>query len=557
MKRSLQVCIIVRFPTASSQELVSSLERCLDALPAETVPLYWSLPHHALLKESSSRAAKVASRLRERGEDGLLPAGFAGAYHPLLTADELAGELRWWRDNPWGEAAAELSNREPEALFPLAPDLLRETALRRYGDAKRLLVAALRAKRLYLLEGDSVEALPLLAPTRPEAKHIARQLKRLYRSEEEDRLAILLDGTEAAPAHLEALLRALQVVRKGRPSILVTGLEELNKRPSPASTQPASLISQIEGVPTDPLSRYYQATAAHLRRTKNHGGEELTRRRLERLSAHDLDEKRRLVADASRVTPPERSIVADMFGEIALAEADFSALFIEGRIRGLRQGQRELLVGKPAASRLVRGARPLEFQTVGAYSFEEPRERGLRTILRLDGEETVSPGTIVVDYAFAEGRSDLKVTLYATYPELSGGDWVDEYALLEMPLFALGARDEVEIEGQYPDGERYELRLHASERPLQLFGTRFRFRGQSGAVSLEFPTPQGGLPEVVPVRFRPEGHGFLFCINPHGSYLGAPSEAFSGLSEQLEFSMNGEAAGAEDDRKSLPTAKSR
>lgn len=556
MKSTLQIVIIFRFATSSSVQLVSSLERCLDSLTdAETLPLHWSFPLHFLLKDSSARAERVVTRLRERVSDRLVPTGFSGAYHTLLNIDELANEVQWSTSNPWGEDTATVFGVEPSALFPPSIDLLRSPTRRIYRESPSMLVAAEAEDRLFIFSCDAFHALPAPKTATLDARAIVGEMKHFYRSAGFDTIALVLDGVKATGEKLSRLMRAVVETHGKRANFSVVRLDEVVQHLPTPDTDLQSIFPRIQTIPTDPSSRLFRATVSDLKRARNRKKEDLTKRRLERLSAFDLDEDRALLKKDEKDQLPPRTIIADMYGEVALSEADLSVHFSRGRITGLRSGGTEILPGRPAESRIVCGGRSLEFTTTGAFSFEEDTCRGLRMTQKLDTEEVVTAGQVTIDYSFEDGSPDLQVAVAVAYPELKNVEWINEYALLEIPLFLVAAEEEVSVEGEYLDGERYSIELRPGPEPLQLCGNLFRFSSTVGTVRLGYPSKRNAMPEVLPVRFRPIGESFLFLINPRGGYSRSRAAAFTGVSERFLLTINAEGPlGENSGRKSLSTS---
>lgn len=559
MKRTLRTVIIFRFTTSSSAQLISSLERCLDSVAdAEAPPLHWSFPLHFLLKDSSVRADRLVERLRERPDDRLIPTGFSGAYHSLLSIDELSNEVRWSMNNPWGEDTETGFGVSPVALFPSSIDLLRMTTRRIYREAPGMLVASEAGDRLFIFDRDTYHALPVPKTATNDIRAIVRQLKRHYRGTGSETVALVVDGVRISAENLSELVRAISETARKRRNFSVVRVDEATQHLPAAEVNLQSIFSDIETIPTDPSSRIYRATAGDLKRVKRRNVADLTKRRLERLAPFDLEENQVLRKTETKSRLPSRTIIADMYGEVTLSEADLSVRFSHGRLTGLRCGDIEMLPGLPAESRMIWRERSLEFTTMGAFSFEEERCRGLRTSQKLDGVDVVTPGQVTIDYSFADGRRDLQVAVEVSYPELRNVEWIDEYALLELPLFQVEADEEVRVEGEYPDGERYDMGLRPGARPVQLCGNLFRFSSRFGLVRLGFPSREGSIPEVLPVRFRPIGERFLFLINPRGGYSRARTAAFTGVREHFLLTIDAEVlAGDDSGRKSLSTSDRR
>jgi hypothetical protein len=525
---------------------VAAIERCLDALPpADELVLNWSYPLHTLLKDSSVRADHVAERLRKREGDGQIPIGYSGAYHILLSAEELKREIQWTEKNPWSEDLKTLFGSSLDTIFPLGVDLIREPLRRTYRGGPKLLIADRTGTAVFIGNGESFQSIPALSTSRFENRHLSRALLRYYRRAAYKSVVVLLDGLALSSERTESIMKSFIDLRVTKPKFKAVRLTEVIRELSGDRRECESIRYRLEMIPTDPVSRKYRLSAARAKRGRHRGTDDLTIRRFERLTVVDpVEDKAAVNNDEPRAK--ERTVVADMSGEVTLNESRLRVRFLQGRMIGILIGQYEILSGLPASSRFVRGERLLEFSTVSAFSFEDDRDRGLRVVQRLDGDDLATPGRIITDYYFRDGREELFISITASYPEFKSADDIDIYSLLELPLFSVGSEETIEVKGEYPDGVQYSLTLRPDPAPILLCGVSFRFVSGPRVFRLSFESRHGAPPEILPVRFKTKGADHHLWINPCGSYTKSPAASFAGMQEQFHLSINADKVAEND-----------
>ena len=536
MKRSLAVSIILRFPIAASVQLVALLERSLDAVEsAGEVAVNWNYPLHFLFSDSSSRADNVIERLKARTTDLHLPMGYTGAFHPLLAADELKRELRWMEKNGWHEDMQTVFDTRPEAFFPACVDLTREPIRKIYQESPPLLVHDSTRELIHIGDGTEFRGHLAIEASRVEPRSLSKQLARRHRKEPFRTTVVIIDQTTCSPDHTEQLLRAIADLKQARSAFSVVPITELSES---EEESPVPIDGQrLTELPNDPISRRLRASLATMPKGRKRGADDLIRRRLERLTVIDVESAKGLLGAEELAKISDRTLVADMSGEITLTEGRLSARFEGGRLNGILDGTSEIVTGAAATARMVRGEQIHEYTTISAFSFDDRNSRGLRVLLGVSGPELSAAGQIVADYFFEEGKEPLSISLRVSHPEFKDDATITEYSLFELPLFLVDRQRPVEVEGQYPDGDRYTLHLTPTPGELLLFGNNFRFTCGDREFVLGFACPTGAPPEVLPVRFRSAGEALLLSINPFGSYLPSPVSAFAGREEQLELTV--------------------
>ncbi|HUX22158.1 MAG TPA: hypothetical protein VMW69_13030, partial [Spirochaetia bacterium] len=295
MKKALTVSIILRFPTANSVRLVASIERSLDAAEdISQIALNWNYPLHTLFSDSSSRAESVINRLKERGADRQIPMGFSGAYHGLLSPEELKKELEWALKNPWGEDMKTNFRLDPDAIFPSSVDLVRPALRRLYTGHPPLLVEDRNGESLYFGDAGGFNAVPSIDATFLDPKMLSKCLLRYYRKEPCTSVVVVVDAVRLDAEETSALLAGLTALAESKPSFEVAPigslLAQLAERASRIDAD--MVVPRIRAIPTDPVSRLSRSSVVELKKGRRRGADDLTRRRLERLTLLDIEESK-------------------------------------------------------------------------------------------------------------------------------------------------------------------------------------------------------------------------------------------------------------------------
>lgn len=542
MKRSLDLLLVFRFLTTNSTRLVSSLEECLDLLERifeDPIPAHWSFAPRWLLSEASSRRSRLLERLKARQADMIVPLGYTGAYHPLLTLKDLENELKWAWTNPWKEGIEDQLGWKPEAMTTPAADLLRVSAREIYAASPFHLLLGADGNSVARLGGNLAAAPSSIALTNLSARRLAKALKAAYGEADVDHCFLIIDPIETDASRTEAALRLAARLAGARRSMRFASLREteLSDGAEGVDGFPATVW-----IPTDPTTRMARRRAPEGAALGRRSGTEASRRRLERLAPIDLSEGTPGVA-GERLRPRERTLVADMTGDISLGEGPVEVRFSNGNFAGFDREGTPLLARAASRSYCAFGGCEAPFGVVSAFSFEDEACRGLRVVQGLAGERVVTPGRLVVDFFFHEECEELLASVQILYPQFAHAEYVDRYALLEIPLFELGPGSAVEIEGEYPRGERYAHSVTKMLPPFQLPGRSFLFRTDRAEFRITFPSLEQDQVELLPVRIEQTDRGFTLWINPRGSYARVQASALSGMEEQFSLSLTADAPG--------------
>ncbi len=542
MKGNGRLFLILRLAGTDSDRILSAIERCLDLLaeaPAGALPVHWNFPVFPLFTGSEPSATRALRRILDRPGDMLVPMGYSGAPHHLLSAEELACDIAWAAKNPFSTGLETKLGARLELLVPAAADLIRASSRARYAAGPPILAADPAGDRAILLSAGRVFAcptLPLGFPKAPPVRSFLALLRRFRRRLGGESGLVIADPLALAGDPIEALvLAAIKTGSRGgvfaslrdHPALgPAQALVDAARRGATGGGLDLDSLIGVAGVPLDPSSR--RARLPSRRPARKRRSAQATRERLELLAA----------AERAGSEEPDGGdsgnpvLLFDMQGEVVLDEGDLQASFSGGRLAGLRRAGRGLLVGRPSRAFIARSGRERAFSVVSAFSFEGPGTRGLRTTFRAPGE---AGGRIVTDLFFADGFPRLVAGVTVRYPDLDDGGWVDSYAPIEMPLFALAASERVEIAGWYPDGEAYSLGLPAEERSLVLPGCRFLLSKGDTSVLIAFPADEAGPLELLPLRLRECEDGLVLFASPHGSYAPTQAARLAGMEEHFTF----------------------
>jgi hypothetical protein len=516
------------------------------------LPLHWNLPLAPLAAAGSRPAAELGARIRARVKaqaDAVLPAGFRGAPHPLLQAEELERELAWCRRNPWLPGAKSLLGQEPVHLLPLVPDLLREQAGGLYSrrgflsvgvalplqEARRLLFARRGCYRFLLARAPDRAAVYscLLPPPGMDPVRLAGLLDGLGVGQQP--LFLLLElGAEAAGPRLEPLVQALaarydlQALSLARDPLFPEG-EAAGEPPY----DPAALMSAF-----DPLElnspRVLEATAraAALRGRRRRRTEADLRAVVEAVAGPPRGAAR----NRERARPsPEQVLIASMAGSVSLDGPRYAATFDDGRFTGLRLDGTQVLAGLPARSYLMVKGKIKELQTESAFSFEREQESGLRSVLKTRLPDTDGDIRLQTDAYFRD--QELEMDFLLSFPVFPPETVLERLAPFELVLFALGRQEQAQVSSDLGGGLVHRQTLGAEPACRLLYGTRFLLSSlPAGGPALTLAARDAGAgPLVLPLCVRRERGRCLLLANPLGSYSPAPAAAYSGRTESFSL----------------------
>ena len=583
MKRLGQLFFIASYPDAHAARVVSAVEHSLRALegePSDLLPVHWNFAAYPFLADGSVRVGKLIDRMLERTADMILPMGYSGAYQHLLFREELDRELAWVGTNPFGSGFATVLGIQPEVYFPHAADFLRTSSIAAWREHTPVLLADSKRGEMLLRRDGRDATFPLLwiepgwerrswlsnsrLSISSSVASLLRQLRHFTAISLHSAGFVVGDMTAMEPDQITALFGALFRLQRAHGAGLFARLREylphlepkaaVPREPSggDVAARPFDLLAAAGLIPTDPAARMVRrevessrsfGAPARRRPVSRSAEDREVRRRLERLAPVDP-----LEVALSHTAPPhrrdqERTLIADMLGEVLLDEGDFAVRFSSGRLTGLSRGGRELLANLPSRSYLAVGRREIPFSVVNAFSIEGEHVRGLRVSCQATDPEFVHPGAITQDFLLVQDFRQLVVSLTVRYPELQPQLYVDACAAMEIPLFRLEEGDEIAVEAGYPDGEEYRLRIAPTAGTLALPGSRFRITRGEASFLLALPDGESSTIDVLPLVITLEERGHLLSVSPRGFYGRTAANRLAGIEEHFTLFLDADLRG--------------
>jgi hypothetical protein len=410
-----------------------------------TAPVCWNFPALPQDGRSRTRAAFLKALTRRIGDAGdvVLPMGFAGACHPLLSLDELEKELAWGVKNPWSTGVTDAFGVQPTILVPRMPDLGRPKAVeayRRHGFAKIGFASdeSLRFSR----HPAGVDLFPFIRVPVAEVK----PSRRLFPPKGD--LFVMLDLTGlSSPRQLEALFgQAIDPLLPVASAALLASAGPA--KPAPARDggtrfdcglfPPAQVRDALEAVA--PLARKRRKRAEEYQEIlstlspgalRDHGGESGS-------------------GGEARGPREARLPVAHMLGEVTLAGSDFDVKLAGGRFCGIVRRGEALLPARPARSYIRVAGRTLSFRTKSSFSFESDAGTGLREELVLDSP-AAKGASLDIEYTFRDDSPLLTILADVRYPRPEADGMIEEFTPFSIALTE-SRTGCARVEASAPDG---------------------------------------------------------------------------------------------------------
>ncbi len=467
-----KVLLGIRWDASSWEQAPRLVDRVLQSF--RDVPLHWVLPS---LPCDGSRQPRVVSVLRRRLDAGdvLLSAGFSGAFHPLLSPNELEREVAWGIHNPWSTGLGQALGARPVAMVPWWADLDRPEAARIYlkhglgtvgvsGD-RSFAFAAANGLRVF-----PCVRYPRLGASKGSETALGWRVRGLLLRHSKLFVLVDLDRISREPESSERVLESLARLLLGsrRPFARLPDHDrEAGGEPTPTRGEPVS---------TGELRRRLDM-AAHLRSKKRPSSAD-TRTLLSVLAPCSP------VPDPAPYAPPrlsERGLIAHMQGEAILSGRRFDLGLAGGRFCGLRDRGGPLTPPRPVASWLRVGRKLVRFRGQTAFSFEDSAEVGLREELVL---ESGGQGSIVVDYAFRGDDPRLWIEGTVTLGDIGPAVTVEESALFALTIAEVGRGAGAVVEVETPDGSRRTCPISSASGWQLLAGSAFRVPTHRGTAVL-------------------------------------------------------------------------
>ncbi|MBN1685647.1 MAG: hypothetical protein JW852_03285, partial [Spirochaetales bacterium] len=523
------------------------------------IPVHWCFPACVFDDENGIEPQfdRMLKRRQALGTDMLLPRGYSAAPHTHLLRNDILRDLQWAIHNPWHPGAREMYADKLPVIFPANPDWSRENTREIYTTwADRLLlelVDAATGGACYVLRYPK-ETPRLLAVHRvPDCisdrrNSVKKAVQRLKRSAFP--LALHITAAETDPPgrvseQLDGLLSLLPAAAFGSIDELPaqSSREEPKWRTVPVPCTPADLKRlQENGYGRTEISA--SSRSLQTRKRSSVPARAITRQRLRALAPGESDKAER-DRDAGDIGIIERTLIADMSGEISLCDGDVCARFEEGRLSSVFRGEQAVICEKPVSSYYMIENLRCEFTNHGAFSFESEHVHGLRTSQTIRGSGIVQEGRVVRDYFFIEDEPGLFISTVYVFPVFEQGVLVQKWAPFELPLFGYHPDEEIAVESKAPDGERSVVELTDSAGCFCVAGNAFRLKKGNHVVDITYPEDDSGVFRQLPVRIEKNGRKAHVSITPEGCYAPVPGKRFSGFAVHSVFTIDVQTGGSE------------
>ena len=231
----------------------------------------------------------------------------------------------------------------------------------------------------------------------------------------------------------------------------------------------------------------------------------------------------------------ERSLTANMTGQVRLAGIPFDLQFNKGYLKKISRDGETLLDKFEGRSYFRTDSETLEFRNESAFAFESDPEYGLRT-LQVPKRRT-GGRRIITDYIFNRETEECLITAFIEYPDFADGSIVTDSAPFEL-RFRLEDR---ELSVGASGGKK---RTVESEEETGFFieGKSFEIEAGGAVIELRFRSEYRGQrftePDKLEVKTETNRRRRYLLVNPGGSYTPAPADYYSGAREQICLQLN-------------------
>jgi hypothetical protein len=464
VRKELTLFIGVRWRQSLREDIAKRTESFLETLTRsgleKGMPLHWNLPNTPYLEKKNPQLDGIITEIKLRlssRNDCIIPMGYSGAAHPLLTARELEKELEWGISNSWKTGIVEQFKVRPHILIPGVPDPLRADLVKVYKKTGFTLIglpADDAAQKTYgfgpWLCHEPVEYF-LYQELKAAGKTAGDPLPFGY-PKQAPYLFILLDlAQEDIHQRFEEFIRRVSrrfhvrygSLKKDKPS-RPKKQPELHPTPHPALT-------------CNPLGRVYLNSATTLR-GKEKKTDTDTRNILKLVSFNnwDLDAKKISLLDSARNKSflHPRVISAHMPGDVTLPGTHFNAVFSEGKLHSLVKAGKNYLTGAYPRSLAGTARMTCKYTTGSVFSFEDENSRGLLEKSTCSLPAPAGESTIIREYYFVDDFPYLIITMEVTYTNLPPAAGIVRLVPFELPVARFNRDQAPVLYCLYSDGSQ-------------------------------------------------------------------------------------------------------
>ena len=230
----------------------------------------------------------------------------------------------------------------------------------------------------------------------------------------------------------------------------------------------------------------------------------------------------------------ERTLTANMTGQVTLTGETFDLQFNRGALRRITREGNVLFDKLNSRTRFITGEEKIEYRNESAFAFDSESDYGLRT-LQVPKKKNDHSRRVITDFIFNRLSEEAYITCCIDYPEFNDGSTVLEASIFELrfsfknqglKIITEDRNDEVEV---------------PVEADLYIPGRSFTISGDGKKIRLscmeEYNSRKFSQITGLPIRTASSHGKTLLFLNPGGSYVPAPAEYYSGISERLCFKL--------------------
>lgn len=553
MTQNLKIYLFFSFPLSIPARLPTLLEQTLGKrrkFPEVNI-IHWNFPVYPFMAGEKGSADIFIKNFNSSDsfKDILVPMGYSGTPHHLLTTDEIEKELSWITSPPEGYEFTPFFADNTAGCMPRSVDFYRDSSISIYSKQKnpaflpqreKAVLPAKPAFPFFMLSGrkpvisqvsfiqnGTTLTLPQLAFTMDTVDYLKKDLNKIKKTPKlwkgnTKQLILRFDFSEDTTEDM--ILKTLTLIENDIIPMKDVSFESIENCSEIKDTiiekNSLSTGKQIKKPADLSLSHHDKHINLKLgdkRSSSPLQGDPLIRQVL----ALYCSPREESIKGENEKFPgiSRRTLQANMQGEALLAGSSWSVLFSEGRYSGIFCNRNNRLISGESAgfidiSEKNKTRREL-FSTISAFSFESEQTRGLREYSKLE-MPSGEPAEMVLDYMFIEEFDDLVISLSLIMPEFSAR----MTAPFELPVFTFSEKEKITITTITAEGEIYEIDIHPEEYIFDLVGQTFFISNEADTFMVSFPGNKGRHIQILPFRIHKERGKYILSINPAGSYTG-------------------------------------
>ena len=233
---------------------------------------------------------------------------------------------------------------------------------------------------------------------------------------------------------------------------------------------------------------------------------------------------------ASAIEPAERTLTANMTGQVTLTGHDFDLHFISGSLKGISRAGRPVFDKLNSRARFETSEKSIGYTTESAFAFDGDPEYGLRT-LQIEQKKN-GDNRIYTDYVFNRETGSCRIICMVEYPGFKADEKIAVSAPFEFRI-RLGNRA-VTINS---DSGESVLSTKDFSNTTHIKGSSFEIQTGSKLLKLKYIDKYNSkklqLPEGLSIGIETIRRRRYLLLNPFGSYTPAPAECYNGIKEQF------------------------